>query len=140
MIVNSIYALIATLGFGILFNIKGKNLVLAAAGGALTWLIYEFCLSANLGTSSSLFCATAVLTIYSEIMARLRKQPVTLFVIAGIIPLVPGSGMYYTTLELVTGNVNKSLNLGVETLLNAGAIAVGVIMVSTVSRFIKRNR
>jgi uncharacterized membrane protein YjjB (DUF3815 family) len=40
MIIKAVYALLASLGFGVLFNIKGKNLLFASLGGAITWLFY----------------------------------------------------------------------------------------------------
>jgi uncharacterized membrane protein YjjB (DUF3815 family) len=56
-------------------------------------------------------------------MARIIKAPVTIFLICSIIPLVPGSGMYYTMLECVKGSINNALNQGFETLSNAMSIA-----------------
>jgi uncharacterized membrane protein YjjB (DUF3815 family) len=40
IILNSFYALISTLGFAVLFNIKGKNLLFASIGGAIGWFVY----------------------------------------------------------------------------------------------------
>lgn len=139
MLLNSIYALIGSLGFGIIFNIKGKNLIMAAFGGGLAWIIFQLSTIVNLSTSTSLFIATLGVSIYSEIMATLMKAPVTIFVICSIIPLVPGSGMYYTTFESVQGNITTSLNLGIETLFNAGAIAIGITLVSSISKILKQK-
>lgn len=85
-----------------------------------------------------LFLASMVGSIYCEIMARIYKNPVTMFIICTIIPLVPGGGMYYATLEAVKGNLNVALTKGVETLFSAGAIAVGIVFVSSISTVLKK--
>lgn len=135
MLLNTLYTLIATFSFSILANIRGKNLVFASLGGGFTWFIYL--VSSNYIHTSSILCyfiASIFAAIYSETMARILKAPVTTFVISSIIPLVPGSGMYYTMSESVQGNVTMSLNLGIQTLAIAGTIAIGVFLVSSLSK------
>ena len=135
MILNSIYTLIATFCFSILTNIRGKNLIFASLGGGITWLIYLFTSShLHIANTFSFFVASVFAAAYSEIMARVLRAPVTTFVISAMIPLVPGSGMYYTMLESVQGNVNGSLSLGIQTLTIAGTIAVGVFFVSSIAK------
>lgn len=73
-------------------------------------------------------------------MARVLKSPVTVFVISTIIPLVPGSGMYYTMYQSIQGKVENSLSTGLTTITNAGAIAVGVVFVSSLSKLINSLR
>lgn len=132
----SFYSFVATLAFSVLFNIKGKNVWLSALGGGLSWFFYIFSLKFNVSEPLAFFYASVMVAIYSEIMARVRKCPVTTFIICGILPLVPGGGMYYTMLASVEGNVTKSLNTGLSTLTIAGAVAVGVILVSSLTRLI----
>lgn len=136
MIINSLYSFAATLGFGIIFNIKGKNLIFTSLGGAVGWFAYLLFNSFHFSNTFSLFLSSIVLGLYSEIMARTLKSPVTTFVVCALIPLVPGSGMYYTMLETIQGNISKSLELAVETLSSAGALAVGIVFVSSITRLI----
>ncbi len=138
MILQVICAFIATLGFGILFNVRDKYLFYAALGGALGWLVYIITQNLHGSVMLSTFIASIVISIYSEIASRVLKNPVTLFLICALIPLAPGSGMYYTILAAVQGDVMESLNKGIETLSVAGLIALGIILVSTLSRLIQR--
>ncbi|MBU3100364.1 MULTISPECIES: threonine/serine exporter family protein [Clostridium] len=138
MILNSFYAFLSSLGFGVLFNIRGKNLIIASLGGGLAWLTYLISGRLQPSLVFSLFLASMVGSIYSEIMARLYKNPVTMFVICAIIPLVPGGGMYYATLEAVKGNFTVALTKGAETLFSAGAIAVGIVLVASISTIFKK--
>ncbi|MBU3091914.1 threonine/serine exporter family protein [Clostridium sp. CF011] len=138
MIVNSFYAFLSSLSFGILFNIRGKNLVIAALGGGISWFTYLLASRLQASIVFSLFFASMVGSIYSEIMARIYKNPVTIFVICAIIPLVPGGGMYYSTLEAVKGNFNAALSKGAETLFSAISIAIGIVFVSSISSIFKK--
>lgn len=137
MILNSIYALIATLCFGVLSNTRGKKLIFYSIGGGLTWFLYLLCSSyIHISIILSYFLASVLGAIYSEIMARVHKTPVTTFIIGALIPLVPGSGMYNTMLETVQGNVEKSLTTGINTIIIAATIAVGIFAVSSISKSI----
>ncbi|KEZ85503.1 membrane protein [Clostridium sulfidigenes] len=138
MFLQVIYAFIVSLGFGVLFNVRDKNLFFAALGGAVGWFFYS--LTMNLSNSSilAMLIASISISIYAEIFSRVLKNPVTLFLVCSLIPLVPGSGMYYTVFEAVEGNVFGSLNNGIETLSLAGVIAVGIILVSTLSRLMQK--
>ncbi|MDV4149645.1 threonine/serine exporter family protein [Clostridium sp. AL.422] len=139
MLIEVIAAFIAAFAFGIVFNIKEKNLVFAALCGALGWFVYKFALILGCSDITSLFFASLALSIYSEIFARILKTPVTTFVIAALIPLVPGGGMYYTMVEAITGDIMKSLEIGLETMASAGALALGIILVSTLTKTLFRN-
>ena len=138
----SFVSFIITFGFGILFNIKGKKLLFAALGGGLSWYFYSLPLSLSLSEVSSLFISALVFSTYSEVLARIFKTPVTSFVICALFPLVPGSGMYYTMLATINGDLQNAVHLGINTLANAGTLALGVIFISTITSLIfrvKRN-
>ena len=107
ILIETIAAFIGTLGFGIVFNIKGKNLFFASFGGALSWLIYKIVLTRNINEIAALFISSIIFSIYSEICARLLKTPVTTIIICALIPLVPGGGMYYTMYSTVEGNAKS---------------------------------
>jgi uncharacterized membrane protein YjjB (DUF3815 family) len=136
MLIKSIYALLATLGFGVIFNIKGRNLIFASIGGSLTWFIYLLSLKFNASIMIALFLASLGAGIYSEILARYLKAPVTVFSICSVIPLVPGGGMYYTMLASVQGDINKFLSTGLNTFASAGAIAVGILLASSFTKLL----
>ncbi|MDP4177605.1 MAG: threonine/serine exporter family protein [Bacillota bacterium] len=141
MILNSIYAFFATLGLSVLFNISKKHLFFTSFGGALAWFSYLLTLKYSNSNFFAYFAASVIAAVYSEIMARVIKAPVTIFIICSIIPLVPGGGMYNTMLEAIRGNISRFLTIGVQTLSIAGAIAAGIIFVSSLTKiFIIKNK
>lgn len=131
---------LASLGFGILFNIKGKNLILAGIGGSIGGFVYQLSMNVGLSELYAMFFASVMFSLYSEILARICKTPVTTFIICAMIPLVPGGGMYRMMLQAIHGNVMDALTIGLDTLTVAGVLALGILMTSTMMRSFYRKK
>ena len=67
-------------------------------------------------------------------MARIRKYPAISYLVISIFPLIPGAGIYYTSNHLVLGNMDAFADKGLHTIGIAGAIAIGILLVSTLVR------
>ena len=126
----------ATLCFTVLFNIRGWKKLLAATGGALGWGVYLAVMESTGSDILALFCASLAIGLYAEVCATATKNPATAFTVCAIIPLVPGSGMYYTMLESIGGDVQGALSTGLKTLLVAGAIAAGIAFSSSLRKIL----
>jgi len=137
-------AFIGTMGFSIIFNVPRKELFLCGIAGAAGWAVYRiiFDTSPDLVVPAIFFGAITV-TCISRVTSFARKMPVTLYMIPGIIPLVPGAGIYYTMFHAVMGENTQAMLLGIETLRNAGVIAVGLLITLSLPpklfTFIKRR-
>ncbi len=116
-----------SLGFALLFNTCGVQLVWATLGGFLSWGVYLAAYALWPSDPACYFLAAVVLTIYAEIMARLRKTPATVYLVAGTIPLIPGASLYRTMSSAVSGDAQAAFRYGVTTLLLAAAIAAGIL-------------
>ena len=82
------------------------------------------------------FIATVVISIYAEIMARILKIPVTGLLLVALLPMVPGGGIYYTMEYCVIGNDAMFIETGLHTLGIAGALAMGILFVSSFVRLL----
>lgn len=132
-----LYAFIGCLGFCFVFHLKEPATCLfASLGGALGWGVF---LITGFIHHKALQCFLAALavSIYSEIMAYLNKKPVTCFIIISILPMVPGSGIYFTMKYCLEKNLALFLQEGFSTLTMAGALAVGMLVVTSMSRLLK---
>ena len=129
-----IASFVACLGFVIIFNIHGYGNMLCALGSGLTWAAYCICAAFGFGYFACCLIGTVVSAIFAEAMARIRKYPAISYLIIAVLPLIPGSSIYYTALEAVKGNMDGFIYYGTETLGTAGAMAVGILMVSTAMR------
>lgn len=128
-----LYAFAACFGFSVVFNMRGKILLFASLGGALGWLVYLLCGPVQ-NDIIQFFFATIAISVYSEIMARVHKVPVTGYLLVSLLPLVPGGGIYYTMEYCIIGNTEMFLETGLHTLGIAGALALGILLVSSFVR------
>lgn len=127
------FAFVASCGFAVIYNIHGPGILICGFGGGMGWLAYL--LAEPLGNDiTRTLLAAIVIAAYSEVMARLRRCPVTGYLLVGIFPLVPGGGVYYTMEHAVNGENALFLDSFLHTLGLAGALAVGVLLVSSFVR------
>lgn len=127
-------AFFACAGFCVIFNIKNlKIAAVASFGGAFGWFIYLICAGFGSDIVQNLIAAVAV-ALFSEGMARVFKTPATIFLIIGILPMVPGGGIYYTMEYCIMGNTAMFIEKGLHTFAIAGAIAVGVSLAASIVR------
>lgn len=127
-----LFALCSTIGFSILFHVPKKHLVTAGFVGALGWVTYMYLTTSGSGKIMACFVGSCVVALISELFSRAFKDAATIFIIPGILPLVPGAGMYYTMLAILEGDVEKTASVGTETLMMAGAIAVALLVVASI--------
>ncbi len=120
--------------FAVIYNTRGGNVLCSALGGAIGWLVYLLTGPILNSDIAQTFAGTIALAIFCEIIARVRKAPVTGFLIVSIFPLVPGASIYYTMLHAINGENDLFLTSLIHTIGIAGAIAVGSLLVSTIVR------
>lgn len=140
MIIQVISAFIATAAFSVMFYLPRKYILLAGTTGGLGWLIYLLMLNSLDNKTYATLCATLIVALLSHILARRNKTPVTMFLIPGIIPLVPGAGMYYIVNSIFYNKIDHAVHYFFETFMIAGAIALGIFIVDTIFRAIKEKR
>ncbi|BCU51687.1 membrane protein [Staphylococcus auricularis] len=122
-----IVSFIATLLFSILFNAPRRLLAACGFVGAIAWVIYKFTLDMDLGKVMAAFLGSFILALMSHIMSRHYKRPVIIFIVPGLIPLVPGGLAYEATRFLVSNQYTHAVNTFLEVTLISGAIAFGVL-------------
>lgn len=129
-----VYAFFACLGFCFLFNTRGWACSSAAWGahwaGWSIWPARRWCTA----TSSRPSWPAVVIAAFSEWMARLRRCPVTAYLLIALFPLVPGRGIYLTMLYCIQGETLLFLSSLLHTLGFAGCLAVGAMLVTAVVR------
>lgn len=136
LILPCVYAFLACVGFCFIFNIHGPGILICGCGGALGWLVYL--LSAFILPNAIFQCLLAAITItvFSEVMARIRRCPVTGYLIIALLPLVPGGGIYETMLHCVQGDTQLFLSALLRTFGLAGALALGTLLGSSITRIL----
>ena len=138
MFIEVISAFLVSLSFGFLFNIKGKYLVLSGIGGSVGWFVYKLALMFGYSESFSMFLCSVAFSCYSEICARKFQTPVTLLSVCALIPVVPGYGVYKSMYAFLIGDYINAIDYSTNTLYNAGALALGVILISSLFKLFKK--
>ena len=109
-ILQIIMAGIGTLGFSIYFRVSEKNVAASTVGGAVGFAFY------------------LLIYLYSELCARILKAPSNVFLVPGIIPLLPGGALYYTMYGIVNSNSKMLYRNGIDTVIMTVGIATGIVV------------
>lgn len=132
-LLSCLYAFGGCAAFCIIFEMRRWQFILSAAAIGMIARVVCVVLS-GISEVFQLLLATIVTAILAEVFARILKTPATVLLIIGIVPLVPGGGLYYTMEALLNGDMPLFVQNGFSTLAAAGAIAVGSSLVSAVAR------
>lgn len=128
-------AFISCVGFAIIYRTKKNRLFLSGLSAAVGWAACCIVQTQTESVFTIYFIGAAVVTLFSEVMARITKAPATIYLVPGLLPMVPGGSLYYTTYALVTGNRQDAGFFGTKTALAAIGIAFGLVVVSVVMHY-----
>jgi len=135
---KAVCAVVATAAYGIVFNLRGKNLVLTGINGGLGYFVYALIISNNYESYIGMFFASTIMTIFAEVCARKCKAPASVFLAGALIPIVPGGGLFSCVMQLLEGNNAQAVVIGIKTLFEAGAIAIAIIVISSLTKVVMR--
>ena len=121
-----------TLSFAVLFACPKRTLPCCALVGAVGWFVYELAVLYGADAAAASLIAVIPLTLLTRVLAILLKAPVTVFLLTGIFPLVPGAGIYYTAYYFIQGDNALALSNGISTFKVAVALAVGISLVLSI--------
>lgn len=127
IIIDFFIATVSIICFAILFCAPKKEILFCGITGGIGWLSFALLTEYIIGPVLASMIATLILTIFARIFAVIRQNPVTIYLLPGIFPLVPGAGIYYTAYYLFTENRELLTNTALETFEIAAAIVFGII-------------
>ena len=137
-LIQIVSGFIGSLGFAVLFNVRGKRLVAASLGGLFSWLLFVLIGKIVESEVIAYFIVACAVSAYAEAMAWMIKTPTTPFVITALIPLIPGSSLYSTMTSVFQTDGGEFLQKATHTLQLAIALALGVIAITTVVRVLNK--
>ncbi|XCP84720.1 threonine/serine exporter family protein [Roseburia hominis] len=138
-IAGVIGAFIAIYSFAVYIEVPKNYLLRAGLVGGIGGFTYLLSMEFQLGDVGASFLSALVAAIVAHIFARLFKAPVTLFLIPGILPTVPGAGMYRTVYYVITGNETLAGYYLIQTLEIAGGIALAIFVVDSLFRALQKG-
>lgn len=138
-IIQLILSFFATAGIGVIFNVPRKNLIYCGFVGVIGWMIYFILTEHGMDVVNASFFSAFVIAIVSHLYARRFKMPMIIFIIGGIIPLVPGGMAYNAMRNVVEADYIQGLQYGFKAFLITGAIVIGLVFAEVLIQLIFRS-
>lgn len=131
-------AMAGSFGFALLFQTRGKKVMIASVCGGLIWAFCLFLYEKTANDTVAYFFATISAAIVAEVLARILKTPAITLLVTILIPLVPGGTLYYTMSSLLRGDTVVFAQCLDRLVPEAGAIAIGIIFTASVVQIITK--
>lgn len=133
IVANLACSFIGTIAYAVMFQVPRRFYIGCGITGSVGWMIYKL---------ASVYCSVAVAsfigTVCTVLVARMLtvrlKCPITIFLISGIITLVPGAGIYFTAYYLVTNQLAMAEVKGLGAVKVAFAIVLGIVCIVSIPR------
>lgn len=125
LIMQTLAAGIGTMAFCVLFRVPQKYFLDCGFVGVVEWVIYLI-VKEIAGNALGVFAAALTVTVLSRYFAVKRKCPMTIFLVTGIFPLVPGAGIYHMAYSASISAFNRMFYYFMEALKSAFAIAIAI--------------
>jgi uncharacterized membrane protein YjjB (DUF3815 family) len=125
-------ATLGTLGLAILFQVPYRQWFPCSLVGGFGWLVSSVLVHFGLPIVLSTVVATTVITILARLLSVLREVPVSVFLLTGIFPLVPGVKIYLAAAYAFSKDLALFGETGMEALMQSGAIVMGILMASSI--------
>ena len=131
-------AFIGTMGFAVLFGTPRRYYLTCGLTGMVGWAVYIM-LNSQFSFAGATFFGALAVALTSTLLAVWRKCPTTVFLICGIIPLVPGGGIFGTAYHLVANHLRLAATTGFTAIKVTIAIAGGIIIAAAIFNLIGRK-
>lgn len=137
MLINSLLAFATALFTGITLRTPRPAWITVGITGMLGWATSEALTRQRLPELAVAVAGAMVIGGLAEILARLQKQPVTVYIVSGIIPLVPGTIAYNSMLAFLERNFDRGLYLAFKAFLIASYLAAGLALAPLFIRYMR---
>ena len=120
--------------FGILFHAPRRAIIPAAMTGMIGYMVFSICAMRGWTPLAANFLGALTVAVLAETLARIQKTPAVVFSTIGIVPIVPGAGLYRTMLYLVVEDNSMAVTVGAETGIVSAGIAMAIALVTAITR------
>lgn len=128
IIIQLIFSFFATAAYAIVTNVPRRALFWCGLSGMFGWIIYWLCVYFGTNAALGSLLGSLGVAFISDRFSKRFKMPVTIFNIPGMVPLVPGGLAYQAVRNLVTSSYSQAIDAGVQAIMIAGAIALGLVL------------
>ena len=108
--------------FALIFKTDKRHLPMVSISGFVTYLVYHTVSFFGGGFFVASFASTLFAAVFGEVCARVFRAPTILYLVTGLIPIVPGGEAYYAMRYLLERNTAMAS----AKLLSTGSVALGI--------------
>lgn len=130
-IMQIVMAGFGSIGFALIFGLRGDKLLTIGVSGALSWSCFVIG-SLQGSPRMGLFWGVIMAALISESEARRRKTPVIVMEVPILIPLIPGGDLYRMMDAIMRNGIRAAMDSIMWLLQEVFIIAAGIILVSTI--------
>jgi len=138
MIFQVLAAFLGTAAFSAVIEAPKKYLSYCGFIGAVGWLIYLIN-TESFGNVMANFLGSMAVSLISHIFARFFRVPVTIFLIPGILPLVPGAYLYKAVYQYFLGTNEIASWYLLLTIQIAGGTALAIFIMDSIFEVLKKK-
>lgn len=132
MIIQMIAAFLAVVFFSITLEVNKKFVLFAGISGMLGWITYLICKRCGINDIICYMISGIVIASLSYMFSIIFKVIVTIFLIPGILPIVPGVEIYRTVYYLIMNDIANTRHHLIQTILISGSIAIAIFLIETI--------
>lgn len=133
-------AFMAVLSFGLVLDLPQKYLGWSGITGGVCWLVYILVKAGSGSLVFGAFMSGLAVALMSHVLARILRAPVTVILIPGILPLVPGTSIYNWVYHIIRSSREQSMYYLIETIQIAGAIAMAVFLMDSMFKMVGNRK
>lgn len=122
LLVKLITSATGSCAFALIFKMQRRHLLMVSISALITYFVYYTVSFFGGGFFVASFAATCFAAAFGELCARIFHAPVILYLVTGMIPIVPGGEAYYAMKYLL----EKDMARASEKLLSTGGVALGI--------------
>jgi len=134
LLLQAFGVLVGTAASAVLFNVPRQALLWSAVAGLMGWAMQTQARLLDMPPAAGALLGAVTVSLAGEGLARARRMPALVFVVPGILPLVPGTRAYQAMLALLKQDHALAGAEGAQALVAAGGIAVGLLMGTALTR------
>jgi len=137
MLLNMFLSFLTAMFTGVTLRTPPSAWIPVGFTGMLGWMAIQGLIGLKIPELVAAVSGGIVVGAFAEIMARIQKHPVTVYIVSGIIPLVPGTTAYNSMLSFLNKQFIDGLFLAFKAFLLASYLAAGLAIVPLIVRYIR---
>jgi uncharacterized membrane protein YjjB (DUF3815 family) len=125
--VHLLAAVVAGLAFTVTLRARARAAPVMCSATALA-ILANAAGKAVFGAAAGVFIAALAIGLAGGLMSTLSRRSPLVFIVPGVLMLVPGSAGFNSVLQLLTGQTISGIDAGFDTFVTAMSIAYGLML------------